>query len=48
MRSIKRSGESELKQKLATTASWDNGIKMDVVVVDSILLGEFENKLKQR
>ena len=33
MRSIERNGESELKQKLPTPASRDNGIKMVVVVV---------------
>ena len=33
MRMIKRNGGSELEQKLLTTASWDNGIKTDVVVV---------------
>ena len=33
MRTIKRNGESELKQKLPTLASRDNGITMDVVVV---------------
>lgn len=32
MRMIKRNGGSELEQKLLTTASWDNGIKTDVVV----------------
>ena len=30
---IKRHGERKLKQKLTTLAGWDNGIKMDVVVV---------------
>lgn len=33
MRSFKRNGKSESKQKLPTPASWDNGIKMDIVVV---------------
>ena len=33
MRMIKRNGGTELEQKLLTTASWDNGIKTDVVVV---------------
>ena len=33
MRTIERNGESELEEKLLTTASRDNGIKMDVVVV---------------
>ena len=32
MRTIERNGESELKQKLPTPGSQDNGIKMDVVV----------------
>ena len=30
---MKRNGESKLEQKLLTLASWDTGIKMDVVVV---------------
>ena len=33
MRTIERNGESELEEKLLTTASRDNGIKTDVVVV---------------
>ena len=33
MCTIERNGESELEQKLPTPASWDNGIKTDVVVV---------------
>ena len=33
MRTIERNGESELKQKLPTPGSQDNGIKMDFVVV---------------
>ena len=33
MRMIKRNGGSELERKLLTTASRDNGIKTDVVVV---------------
>ena len=33
MRTIERNGESELEQKSLTSASWDNGIKADVVVV---------------
>ena len=37
MRTIKRNGESELKQKLPTLASRDNGITMDAVVVVNIL-----------
>ena len=30
---IERNDESELEQKLLTPASWDNAIKMDVVVI---------------
>ena len=30
---IERKGKSELKQKLSTSASWDNGIKKYVIVV---------------
>ena len=33
MLTIERNGESELKQKLLTPASLNNGIKTDVVVV---------------
>ena len=33
MHLIKRNGESKLKQKLPTLASWDNGIKMNTVVL---------------
>ena len=33
MRTIERNGESELKQKLPTSASRDNSIKTDVVVL---------------
>ena len=33
MLTIERTGESELKQKLLTPASLNNGIKTDVVVV---------------
>ena len=32
MCTIERNGESELEQKLLTLASWDYGIKVDVVV----------------
>ena len=32
MCTIERNGESELEQKLVTPASWDYGIKVDVVV----------------
>ena len=32
---IERNGESKLKKKLPTPANWDNGIKIDVVVVIS-------------
>ena len=35
MRTIERNGESKLEQKLLTPASWDNGIKMDIVVCES-------------
>ena len=30
---IERKGKSELKQKLSTPASWDNGIKKYVIFV---------------
>ena len=30
---IGRNDKSKLKQKLPTPGSWDNGIKMDIVVV---------------
>ena len=33
MCTIERNGESKLEQKLVTPASWDYGIKVDVVVV---------------
>ena len=33
MRTIERNGEIKLKQKFLTPASWDNGIKKDIVVV---------------
>ena len=33
MHTIERNGERELEQKLLTLASWDNGIKTDVVAV---------------
>ena len=33
MHIIKRNGESKLKQKLPTPASWDNGIKTNAVFV---------------
>ena len=33
MRTIERNGEIKLKQKFLTSASWDNGIKKDIVVV---------------
>ena len=32
MLTIEKIGESELEQKLLTLASWDNGIRMDVMV----------------
>ena len=32
MCTIERNGESKLEQKLVTPASWDYGIKVDVVV----------------
>ena len=34
MSTTERNGYSKLKQKLPTLASWDNGIKMDVVVFE--------------
>lgn len=34
MSTTERNGQSKLKQKLPTLASWDNGIKMDVVVFE--------------
>ena len=36
MCTIKRSGESELEQKLLTPVSRDNGIKTDVVVAVAV------------
>ena len=33
VRTLERNFESEKQQKLLTPASWDNGIKTDVVVV---------------
>ena len=35
---VKRHGERKLKQKLTNLASWDNGIKMDVVIVVGFIL----------
>ena len=35
---IERNGDSELGQKLATPASWDNSIKTDVVVVEAFAI----------
>ena len=34
MHRIERSGKSESEQKMLTTASWDSGIKTDIVVVE--------------
>ena len=48
MCTIERNSESKLEQKLLTSASWDNGIKMDVVVCDSnISANELNNDLQK-
>ena len=43
---IKRHGERKLKQKLTTLVGWDNGIKMDVVVVVGFILYTENNLYK--
>ena len=43
MLTIERNGESELKQKLLTPASLNNGIKTDVVVVVVVDVVSSEN-----
>ena len=42
MSTTERNGESKLKQKLETPGSWDNGIKMDVVLL--LFLSTFKLK----
>ena len=50
MRTIKRNSERELKQKLLTPASRDNGIKRRCYCIDSKILGAacncFSDKIK--
>ena len=43
IRTIERNGESELKQKLPTPASQDNGIKTDVVIAVVDLENQFNS-----
>ena len=48
MCTIERNSESKLEQKLLTSASRDNGIKMDVVVCDgNISANELSNDLQK-
>ena len=44
---IERNGKSELKQKLSTLASWDNGIKMVVGVAFKYNFSEKVEKLRR-
>ena len=44
MGTIKRNGDSKLKQTLLTPASQDNGIKINVFVVESLFAAFFLTK----